>query len=213
MNNLLTDIRIALLRASMQIARFRHRNGYGIHSPFAFRILTEVIHQELPYYAYSNLLQEEKRQAAHEGRRWRREPLRVKRLLFRLANEVRADYLFDVGPAAASSLYLQAARTHSTYHSATSADDFFLEADEPIHLLYLHDYSHPEWVEQVFQLCVTRTVRQSLFIIEGIGYTPAMRELWQRMQQDPHTGITFDLFDVGLIFFDRRMNRQHYKAI
>ena len=33
----------------------RHRRGFGIHSPFAFRFITEVLCQRLPYYAYSDL--------------------------------------------------------------------------------------------------------------------------------------------------------------
>lgn len=204
------DYRIALRRIGTWIGRFRYRSGYGVHSPFAFRMLTEVIHQTFPYYAYDPLRQEEKRRARQEPRQWRRESLRVKRLLFRLANEVQADYLFDIGRPAASSLYLQAARRRATYHTATSEEDLFLEADEPIHLLYLHDYKHPEWVEQAFHLCAPRTESRSLFVIEGIGYTPQMRALWRQLQQDERVGITFDLFDVGLLFFDRSMNKQHY---
>ena len=33
------------------LARFRHRCGYGVHSPFAFRFITEVIYERHPYYA------------------------------------------------------------------------------------------------------------------------------------------------------------------
>lgn len=33
----------------------RHRRGFGIHSPFAFRFVTEVLCQRLPYYAYSTI--------------------------------------------------------------------------------------------------------------------------------------------------------------
>lgn len=37
------------------MARFRHRKGYGVHSPFAFRFITDVIYECLPYYAYKEL--------------------------------------------------------------------------------------------------------------------------------------------------------------
>ena len=208
----MSTLRILLRRIGVWMTRLSQRKGYGIHSPFAFRLLTEVVHQPLPYYAYDQLLREERRRAPHKPKSWRREPLRVKRLLFRLANEVKADYLLDVGPEAASALYLQAARPKALYNQASSVGTLFLEAHEPIHLLYLHDYDHPEQVEQVFRLCVERVVPQSLFVVEGIGYTPAMRALWEQMRQDPRVGITFDLFDVGLLFFDRQMQKQHYKG-
>lgn len=37
------------------LTRFRHRCGYGVHSPFAFRFITEVIYEQQPYYAYADL--------------------------------------------------------------------------------------------------------------------------------------------------------------
>ena len=35
--------------------RWRHSRGFGIHSPFAFRFVTDVLCQPLPYYSYSKL--------------------------------------------------------------------------------------------------------------------------------------------------------------
>ena len=35
--------------------RFRHRCGYGVHSPSDFFLITSVIYEELPYYAYKAL--------------------------------------------------------------------------------------------------------------------------------------------------------------
>lgn len=37
------------------LLRFRKRCGYGVHSPFAFRFITDVIYEPLPYYAYQTL--------------------------------------------------------------------------------------------------------------------------------------------------------------
>lgn len=32
--------------------RLRHAKGFGIHSPFAFRLITEVLNEKTPYYCY-----------------------------------------------------------------------------------------------------------------------------------------------------------------
>ena len=176
------------------LLRFRHRRGYGVHSPFAFDFITDVVYQRLPYYKYRELTLLERAQASARGRDWGYESRKVKRLLFRIVNYCRPQLIVDAGRLSASALYLKAACTRAEYTP----------------FLYLHDYRRPEFVEEVFRLCADRTTGQSVFVVEGIGYTRAMRHLWRRMQQHERVGITFDLYDLGILFFDRTKNKQHY---
>ena len=192
------------------LCRFRHRCGYGVHSPFAFNLITQVIYQRTPYYGYAELRAEEKRLVSQKGRLWRYESMKVKRLLFRLVNEVQPTTVFDVGTLAASALYLKAAKQGADYTSATSLEDLFLESGVPVDFLYLHDYRHPQLVEEVFKICVSRATSQSLFVVEGIRYSSAMYRLWKQMQQSEQVGVTFELYDVGLLFFDRTKTKQAY---
>ena len=134
----------------------------------------------------------------------------MKRLLFRIVNYCRPQLIVDVGRLSASSLYLKAASTRAEYTPAADLSVLFLEPGVPVDFLYLHDYRRPEFVEEVFRLCAGRTTARSVFVVEGIGYTRAMRSLWRRMQQHERVGITFDLYDLGILFFDRTKNKQHY---
>lgn len=38
------------------LLRFRHRRGYGVHSPFAYRFITEVVYERELFYAYEELM-------------------------------------------------------------------------------------------------------------------------------------------------------------
>ena len=204
--------RISILckRPFVRLARFRHRRGYGVHSPFAFHLIMGVIYETAPYYKYAFLLEEEKQLASRWPRRWRGGSLKVKRLLFRLVNYARPETIVDAGCLSAPGLYLKAAREGAAYTAAAGLDELFLESGVPVDFLYLHDWHHPDFVEEVFRQCVERTRGCSVFVIEGIRYTRTMRRLWEAMKQDERCGITFDLYDLGIIFFDRTKIKQHY---
>ena len=206
----MSRISILCKRPFVRLARFRHRCGYGVHSPFAFHLITGIIYETAPYYKYASLLEGEKRQATQHPRSWREEPLRVKRLLFRLVNYARPETIVDAGPLSASGLYLKAGREGAAYTAAAELDELFLEAGVPVDFLYLHDWRRPDFVEEVFRQCVGRARGCSVFVIEGIHYTRNMTALWKRMQQDPRVGITFDLYDLGILFFDKSITKQDY---
>lgn len=199
-----------LIHPWIWLCRFRHRCGYGVHSPFAFHLITHVIYQKSPYYQYKELREKEKQMAFEKGKGWLYEPLKVKRLLFRLVNYARPDTVVDAGRLSASSLYLRAARQKADYTGASQLSDLFLEAGVPVDFLYLHDYRRPDFVAEVLRICLLCVTDRSVFVVEGIRYSTAMYRLWRDMQQENRVVVTFDLYDLGLIFFDRKKNKQHY---
>lgn len=203
-------ISLSWKRPFIWLLRFRHRCGYGVHSPFAFDFITNVVYEKSSYYAYKPLAKEEKTLPAVRRRRGAGESLKVKRLLFRLVNRVQPAVIIDAGVPSASSLYLQAAKPGADYWEASDLSELFLEPDVPVDFLYLHDFRNPAFVEQVFRLCLPRTTSRSVFVVEGIAYNPPMRRLWKRMQQEEKVGITFDLYDLGILFFDPTKIKQHY---
>ena len=64
--------------------RFPQRRGYGVHSPFAFEWITDVVYnQQAQYYAYAPLSQQHKQWSGVLS-------IKDARLLFRMANHLRA---------------------------------------------------------------------------------------------------------------------------
>lgn len=83
------------------LGRIRHRCGYGVHSPFAFRFLTEVVYERTPYCAYTTLdaalpwsLRSRRKKGLH--------------LLLRLANWLQPQVVVVPGDASIARSYLQA---------------------------------------------------------------------------------------------------------
>ncbi len=63
---------------SKSVRKLKHRKGFGVHSPFAYAIITEVIEEKLPYYAYRRMQRTYDKQASIS--------FKVACLLLRLAN-------------------------------------------------------------------------------------------------------------------------------
>lgn len=195
-----------LKRPFIWLIRIRKRCGYGVHSPFAFDLITNVFYEKAAYYAYAELREEEKRlrfSADHSS-------TKVKRLLFRLVNRVQPQLLVDAGSSSAASLYLRAAKKEINYTKVDSTEKCVFKPNEQIDFLYIHRYHHPSFVEEIFNRCLPHTHEQTVFVIEGIGYSRKMRKLWKRMIKNDKVFVTFDLYDVGILFFDSQKIKQHY---
>ena len=135
--------------------------------------------------------------------------VKVKRLLFRLVNYAQPATIVDAGIPAASSLYLKAAKEGADYTAAADLSGLFLESDTSVDFLYLHDYRRPEFVEECCASALP-ALQKICFVIEGIRYTSQMHAVWKRIRQHEKTGITFDLYDLGIIFFDKTKIKQDY---
>lgn len=103
---------------------FRHHGGHGVHSPFAYRLITEVINERRGYYGYDDIALVRKQlyqdslpeiRPGHPSDRWplgmiaRRGAISPKqgKLLFRLANFMGARRIVQLGSGIGlASLYL-----------------------------------------------------------------------------------------------------------
>ena len=106
----MNHILLTLKRPFIWLYRFRHRCGYGVHSPFAFNLITHVIYESTAYYKYEELAKAQKQLELEKDRRWKYESKKVKRLLFRLVNYTQPETIVDAGTLAASALYLKAGK-------------------------------------------------------------------------------------------------------
>ena len=205
MNDCFMNLLLCIKRPFIWLSRFRYRCGYGVHSPFAFSLITDVIYEKTPYYAYSSLKKEQKKRV-----RERKDSQKVNRFLFRLVNRVQPDTIIEVGCSSSAALYLQSAKPSASYLFATDLSELCPDVDTSVGFLYLNDCRNPDLLEEAFRVCAHRTTPKSVFVVHGICYSKAMKTLWKKLQADERVGITFDLYDVGLLFFDKTKIKQQY---
>ena len=134
----------------------------------------------------------------------------VNRLLFRLVNYLQPHTIVEAGIPSASGLYLQAAHRAASYQRVSCLEELPPDGSGNIDFLYFNDYRNPEQTVTDFRLFLPRATTSSVCVLNGIGYTRSMRKLWKELQADAHVRVTFDLYDVGLLFFDPTKAKQHH---
>ncbi len=183
------------------LRRFRHRCGYGVHSPFAFGFITDVVYERSAYYAYREL---DRRLPAPV--RWLRlRPHKCLRFLFRLANYVHPGTLLTWHASPEVVAFMQAGCT-SARPLPLDDDELPLPAERPV-LLYLGD--GPDRRE-VWERVRAQFGPGCALVMTGIRCDREARALWRALGDDPGVGARFDLYDYGVAFFDPVRNRQHY---
>lgn len=208
-----------LKRIGSRFKRFRYRKGYGVHSPFAFQLITEVIYEKYPYYNYADLESLRSTMSRNEG------SLRVKllKLIFRLVNWQQPDVVIDIGPKNNIKLPTRCSKNDIHYKHLKDLASFkgikkegnctdlvFLHIDAVLSHMKNSRETNGEILKRMLDLLFHNVTSNSLFIFSGICYNKEMKEMWKEIQQDCRVGITFDLYDLGLVFFDLDKNKQHY---
>jgi hypothetical protein len=163
------------------LARFRHRKGYGVHSPFAFRFITDVIYERQPYYAYREL-----DKALPFSKQFRQR--KGYHLLLRIANHLQPETILLPKDAWWEKRYLQSGckRARIKCEPATGEVSMCL-LREP--------------ADEVLQ----HLGEQSVLLLDNLH---RHREWFRNLP----SVVSFDLYDLGIAFFDKQYNKQYYKV-
>lgn len=187
-----------LRRVAIWLLRFRHRCGYGIHSPFAFAFVTGVIYEHEAYYAYEHLAEVAKGSALRE---------KDVRLLFRVANFSEAHTALIVGKEVREALAaLRAARPRCAVVEAPTANS--LPSDGASYdFIYVDETADvARWANLLPQLA------SPCAVVVWRGIRQGGRELsaWRALQANGRVRVTFDLYDFGIACFESRLNKEDF---
>ena len=187
--------------------RFRYRCGYGVHSPSDFFLITSVVYESLPYYAYRELESSFSLESSSFYRR------KVNRLLFRLVNYFQPAYLVNVaGKDDLAFRYMKAACTSMKTNNVRVHDmKKTLQAVENIKggVDMLHVGNTPFYSEVVEKMIAYMNT-DACMIVGGIYTSEEKKKWWKQLKNDERVRITFDLYDIGIVLFDSKRYKQNY---
>lgn len=177
------------------IGRIPSSRGFGIQSPWAYHLMTDVIARRSPD---SECLAIE---AAHTVTEIRRREFC--RLMYRLARRISPVLYASVRPDPLCRSYIKIA-SHNTAvklwrecGEADMAEPMMLHAD-------IHD-------AEALQMAASAS-GESLLVVGGIRSDGSGMRLWKELRDSPLTGVTFDLYDHALLFFGHKRPKQHYRG-
>lgn len=185
-----------LRRLFVWICRLRHSKGFGIQSPTSYRFVRYVVCEQAPYYAYAEL--EKLFPLLSRSQR------KLYRLYFRIANDRQVARWVDACCETNKTFkaYVQEGCRKMQVQSLTSLPDGFML--EVARLSLRGDY------EQAYEHLLAGRTADSLLIVEGIHRSRTARQFWRKVEQDPRTGVTFDLYDCGIVFFDTKRYKENH---
>ena len=187
--------------------RFRYRCGYGVHSPSDFFLITSVVYESLPYYAYRELESSFSLESSSFYRR------KVNRLLFRLVNYFQPACLVHIGQkddlefrymkAACSSMKANNVRVHDMKKTLQAVENIKGCVD------MLHVGNTPFYSEVVEKM-IPYMNTDACMIVGGIYTSAEKKKWWKQLKNDERVRITFDLYDIGIVLFDPKRYKQNY---
>lgn len=180
------------------LRRIKYCRGFGVQSPSAYRFIRYVINEHYPYYAYDELRKELTRLDSLTRKRME--------LYFRVANFRQASLWLD---------YSRRDDTIATYVgrgcNATQVrritDLQQITADDRIEVLRICPIAGSE---AVLEAALQQADDHTLFIIEDIGYNDTAKRMWQKLLESDITSVSYDLYYLGIAFFDRKRYKANY---
>jgi hypothetical protein len=202
-------IPVSIRRPFVWLRRFGHRRGYGVHSPFAFRLITGVINEKCPYYDYAELFEQEKslREAGNKALFPINESLKLRRLLYRLTNFVHPQNILCIGKESMSFNYMKMSCRKANY---IFSDNGEIPPFEGSFIAYIHAGFTVQQLNAICLSLINCATSDSLLVIQSVGPSKDIKQFWNALIENPKVGITFDLYDVGLVFFNFARIKQHY---
>ena len=176
-----------MMQAYVWLRRIRHCQGFGIQSPTDFSFVKDVVNEQQPYYAYSEVGQ---------GDDWLRRKLG--QLYLRLANYVQPAVITDL-VGYADYLLAGCHKAHITSHLAASKAMDSPSELRPSLIIAPADDAGP----QLLSCCG----KETMLVVENIG---RHQQQWKELEQWPQVRVTFDLYYCGIATFNPQRAKQHY---
>lgn len=180
------------------LRRIKYCRGFGVQSPSAYRFIRYVINEHYPYYAYDELRKELPRLDSLTRKRME--------LYFRIANYRQASLWLDYSRRD-DTIAIYVGRGCNATRVRNIADSQQPVSGDKIEVLRICPIAG---CESVLAAALKQADDRTLFVIEDIGYNNTAKRMWQKLLESDLTSVSYDLYYLGIAFFDRKRYKANY---
>lgn len=208
-----------------------YRRGHHIHSPYTYRLVSNVLFEKWPYYSFLRI-EELRKKLLAENEENPADRSKYTQLLQRLCATNNSKTIMEIGRSnGISTMYLASNNTQSTVYSISNNKntDVFkhcnflniqqrkeselqkvLDEIKCLDMLYVRRSCGIIDIDSIFDLCKTKAQDESIFIFDNIHSDRQTEQRWNNILKSNNVTLSIDLFWIGLIWFKKDMKRQHY---
>ena len=191
-------------RALVWLRRVNHCRGFGVQSPWAYRFIRYVVNEHNPYYAYERM--NDQLPGLDEQTR------KMCRLYFRLANFMQAQRIFSYcSPTTAYAAYMNEGckKTSVVEIGEDDVESFETTCADNQSVEFLRISPQGNY-QTLYEKALPYMDSKSMMVVEDIHKKQETKEFWKSVVNDERTGVTFDLYYCGIIFFDKKRYKENY---
>lgn len=87
-----------------------------------------------------------------------------------------------------------------------------LQTKNKLDFIYIDANHKKEAVLKYFEICLLKTHVDSIIIIDDIHWSADMKLAWETIKEFPQVTSTIDIYQMGIVFFNKNLNKNHYKV-
>lgn len=219
-----------LSRTGLKILyKIRHHRGHGIHSPFVFNLINKVIEEKTPYSAYDDI-------KAHIDNCFfdnRPQLNKFNLLSFRLVNYFDAKRILEIGSGngvnticlTAPSNFTECICIETSPRKSALAQKVIANWERNIKLytskisditekqdcIFINLDNYNELNEVFIEKLCDLSHENTFIVIKGIRTNKRHQALWKRIKNIESRTAVLDLFNIGIVFFDKKLYRWNYQ--